>query len=345
MVCCAVPLCKSKKGVSNRSISFHEFPANVALREKWLENIARGPDPGMNEPWRPSDHSTVCSRHFTAEDFSIGAKRKILRRGAIPTVFEDYPEYLRPPVTAPRPPLTTHPVEAGNKRKRSPSPREQGVPHPPDVTRPKSPPGGNKSSRSACTYVAPGERLQQPEAAQEAPSVKSVSCGTVLSHKDISRMHTRIQTLERKCRREKAKVRQMDDRLQSMSGDLRNAQQKLSMYNIPVLEQKLEDQEPCALFLKEQLMALHKTKPRWTEQTIQHAVLWHAQSPAAYHFVRNSKLLSLPCPVTLKRYVGSCTEVVVSSLLEEGPAEETEQHSLHALNGSYLLETDETSQQ
>ncbi|XP_064475432.1 THAP domain-containing protein 2-like [Ornithodoros turicata] len=96
MVYCTVPLCKSKQGVSDSSISYHEYPSDAALREKWLRNVSRGPDPGTNQAFLPADRSKVCSRHFKPEDFIVGAKCKRLRRDAVPTVFEEYPTYKQP---------------------------------------------------------------------------------------------------------------------------------------------------------------------------------------------------------------------------------------------------------
>lgn len=74
-------------------ISFHKFPANPKLRKEWVIKMKR-------EYFVPTQHSTVCSDHFTLDSFtkdsdpvfrkSLGLpdqhKRK-LREGAVPTLF------------------------------------------------------------------------------------------------------------------------------------------------------------------------------------------------------------------------------------------------------------------
>lgn len=58
--------------------------------KKWIEAIKR-------KNFKPSQHSRICSDHFTNEDFQIrpGASRPLLRLDATPSVFPSFPPYYQ----------------------------------------------------------------------------------------------------------------------------------------------------------------------------------------------------------------------------------------------------------
>ena len=90
MVNCCVPLCSSAKGrKSGVGVSFHELPSDTQLREEWLKRISR-------DDFTPSDFSVVCSKHFKQDDYKPGLKKRLLKKGASPSVFLEYPTYLQP---------------------------------------------------------------------------------------------------------------------------------------------------------------------------------------------------------------------------------------------------------
>lgn len=93
------------------------------------------------------------------------------------------------------------------------------------------------------------------------------------------------------------------------------------------MQEKVEQNEPKALFIQEQLAFLGVKKGRQHEETIRNCVLWHSKSPAAYRLIRESGLLALPCRSTLKRYIGACTGEVVSSLIKQRLHMEAKLHS------------------
>ncbi len=68
---CSVPGCY-KNTKKNKEVSFHRFPKNKQLRDKWINAIKR-------KKFVPSDHHRVCSSHFE------GGKRR--NASAIPTIF------------------------------------------------------------------------------------------------------------------------------------------------------------------------------------------------------------------------------------------------------------------
>lgn len=84
MVYCCVPFCHSD-AKKTADVSFHEFPSNLPLREKWLTAIARKDFvPNSNSP-----SSVVCSRHFKEHEFMTGVKRRRLKPGVVPSIFND----------------------------------------------------------------------------------------------------------------------------------------------------------------------------------------------------------------------------------------------------------------
>ena len=82
-------------GCSNGSthhISLFKFPRDPALRKEWIKQVQR-----TRASWNPTDNSSLCSEHFTADCFEADAtlastfgirKRRRLKPGAIPTIFE-----------------------------------------------------------------------------------------------------------------------------------------------------------------------------------------------------------------------------------------------------------------
>lgn len=96
MPCCCVPFCTSFGRKKIPGISFHEIPADLTARERWLKVIAR-------KDWTPnttSNYSVVCSLHFQASDFKENCKTRQLKPGVVPSVFKGYPSYMQksPPV-------------------------------------------------------------------------------------------------------------------------------------------------------------------------------------------------------------------------------------------------------
>lgn len=51
------------------------------MLKKWLIAVKR-------EKWKPTIHSTVCSSHFTSEDYRHGkGKKRWLKSEAVPSIF------------------------------------------------------------------------------------------------------------------------------------------------------------------------------------------------------------------------------------------------------------------
>ncbi|XP_040574387.1 uncharacterized protein [Lepeophtheirus salmonis] len=80
-------------------ISFHRFPKDQILREKWIRNLSR-------KNYTPSSHSVLCSKHFDVQDFeqqylyqnpkelnskNIKCSNK-LKQGSVPSKFPNLPK-------------------------------------------------------------------------------------------------------------------------------------------------------------------------------------------------------------------------------------------------------------
>jgi len=101
---CAAVGCKSgyKSHETDSSVTFHRFPNNAELREKWRRANPR-------KDFVPTEHSRLCSLHFHPSDFvDIRTDKNVsrcnkkpekplrrqLKEGAVPSVFPNTPSYL-----------------------------------------------------------------------------------------------------------------------------------------------------------------------------------------------------------------------------------------------------------
>ncbi|CAG9823946.1 unnamed protein product [Phaedon cochleariae] len=92
---CAVPFCQSRK---SGTISIHGFPNDVSLRHEWLNSIVK--TTGV-ERYEIGEYSVVCSKHFTEEYFHVSKdERKLLKKGSLPTIFEQPTEAIMMPSTS-----------------------------------------------------------------------------------------------------------------------------------------------------------------------------------------------------------------------------------------------------
>lgn len=80
---CCVPLCHTKS-TREKELSFHRFPKCELMKKAWLVKIRR--DEG--ESFSVSEHTRVCSLHFTASDYrtTLGGKT-VLKDDAVLSVF------------------------------------------------------------------------------------------------------------------------------------------------------------------------------------------------------------------------------------------------------------------
>ncbi|XP_063834368.1 THAP domain-containing protein 1-like [Ostrinia nubilalis] len=91
MVNCCIIGCKSRSERKEPNITFHRFPNEPSLRNKWTECTGR-------VHWHPSQHSRICSRHFESRCFQAKKKGIFLRQSAKPTLFihDTVPQHDQP---------------------------------------------------------------------------------------------------------------------------------------------------------------------------------------------------------------------------------------------------------
>uniref|UniRef100_A0A8C6SRS5 THAP domain-containing protein 1 n=1 Tax=Neogobius melanostomus TaxID=47308 RepID=A0A8C6SRS5_9GOBI len=78
---CCVQLCTGSSRY-NSELSFHRFPKHKSIRAQWLHKIRR-------TAFSITQHTKVCSRHFTNDLIRTTAKgKRILAASAVPSLFE-----------------------------------------------------------------------------------------------------------------------------------------------------------------------------------------------------------------------------------------------------------------
>lgn len=87
MMYCSVPGCGSKMGQSE-DVVMHEFPSNMERRERWIAAVRALRPQDTEDPWLPSEYAKVCSKHFTADDYIQGPKKRYLAPHAVPSRFQ-----------------------------------------------------------------------------------------------------------------------------------------------------------------------------------------------------------------------------------------------------------------
>ncbi|KAL1472745.1 hypothetical protein MTO96_039134 [Rhipicephalus appendiculatus] len=154
----------------------------------------------------------------------------------------------------------------------------------------------------------------------------------------IVKLEKKLKTLTRKCQRLIKKRETLQDEASSLRQQVRKLDACMKKSNFAILQEKIENNDPKALFLQEQLILLSAKKKHWREETIRNCVLWHGKSPSGYRLLRETGVLVLPSRSTLKRYIGACTGQVVSSLIQQRLHVEAKLHNEQARCGSLVMD-------
>ena len=86
---CCVPDCRKDTVTNENTVSFHFFPKDDQMLEKWLLKINHSIEPDI----RVTTHTKICSKHFNDEDLIVTKTgRRLLRHCAIPSTFPWTPE-------------------------------------------------------------------------------------------------------------------------------------------------------------------------------------------------------------------------------------------------------------
>jgi len=97
-----MPVCSAygcnNSNVKNKDLSWFHFPLGKPELKRWIHNCGR-------DKWKPSKYSVLCSAHFKessykddiyhrlmGQDPSIRRRRRLLKDGAVPTIFSHRPQ-------------------------------------------------------------------------------------------------------------------------------------------------------------------------------------------------------------------------------------------------------------
>lgn len=152
MVNCCVPYCTSDSAKKDKNVTFHVFPKDPALKDKWKIAISRQGDK-TGTLWLPSDFSRVCSLHFIQTDFSVSTTKKRLLPNTVPTIFLGYPTSKLKVVNERKKPPTRSSILPPKKKQKTcstndVSPPEDNVPFTKEIgTQASFPTSGNVHSK------------------------------------------------------------------------------------------------------------------------------------------------------------------------------------------------------
>ncbi|KAG0419514.1 hypothetical protein HPB47_004041 [Ixodes persulcatus] len=109
MTGCSVPLCAAS---SAKGVRCFRFPQEKARRRKWESCVKR-------DRWKASHTSRICERHFEEDQYEMNRQdgRRLLKRTAVPTLFDFRPQPKQRKPPAPR----ASPVDRGGATTAGPS--------------------------------------------------------------------------------------------------------------------------------------------------------------------------------------------------------------------------------
>lgn len=266
MAYCCVPRCKSDEKRKTAGLSFHEIPADSDLREKWLAKIHR-------DCWTPnttSCYTKVCSRHFKDDDF-IQGKRRRLRKGAVPSVFEDFPLHLQPK------PKNERSTASIQKRDCSSGKRATNAATVAPGLLPSSTRAPSLPDAADCTPINIDTGDSASALGQLAPEPQHAQCdeGVQVDNRPRSSLlvaeRAKWKRKERDLRSQILRLKQTVDKYKL---ELKKIHEDPITAAISYIRREAEHKQPSALFLPEQIQNFRKKRPSWSEETVQSTVFF-----------------------------------------------------------------------
>ncbi|KAH7973905.1 hypothetical protein HPB49_006801 [Dermacentor silvarum] len=313
MAYCGVPKCNSDGKRKLPGISFHEIPSDSEARAPWLKAIAR-------KDWTPNTtslYSVVCSRHFLPTDYKEGCKTRKLKRGATPSVFDDYPEYMQP---------------KPKKSRGDAAVRKRAVAVDIAATRPL------KKRTSTSLFVGADEdsvRRDGPSPSFSYPGTTELECfglpeqaevhattEPILKHQ-ATQVRSSISVLERrKLRRKerdlKGQIQRLRQTVDKYKEEVKQLKEDCNLTAFVKVLEAAQEKHVGACILVDQVTNFSKVRPTYSEVTVRNCIVLRNLSAKAYEFIRSKNLLKLPSRATLQRFLGVTTgEVGFTSLVKE----------------------------
>lgn len=296
MAYCCVPLCNSDEKKKPVGISFHEIPVDADVRARWLAAIRR-------DKWSPnttSCYTKVCSRHFKEEDF-IEGKRRRLKKGAVPSVFEGYPSHLQP--------------------KRTPARNTASIDKRVSATTLRNDSASGTAMQRLLPAAAPTSLVEYisdfcsmdastaPNSRDQSVQVDSRSTSSVLA--------TEKAKWKRKEKHLRSQVLRLQQTVDKYKMELKKLHEDALVADVSYIKERAKEKEPAAIFLMEQIENFRKKRPSWSEETTRRCVVLRHLSTKAYEHIRGETLLKLPCRKTLSNYMGTTSGETGFSKLAE----------------------------
>lgn len=329
MVYCCIPYCTSKSGKS-KGISFHYFPCDSSLEQKWLKAISR-------ENFTPNNNAksvsqAVCSLHFQDTDYKTGLKKRCLKPLSVPSIFPSYPSYKVPKLIPARrllerKDLITHLKKNNEKDSFQPQLQKSVSAH------------SLESASVSVTEVECSEALTPSDFLYMKCSIDNSSQTSWNIDSVIHRLKQQNKSLMCKNFRLNAKVK----KLQS---DLDEARQKLHVFENDKVHSCLDkvikaagENNDHALILTEQILNFGKKVKQWDSKTLTKCVGLRFCSPKAYAFIQRNKILKLPCKSTLSTFIGNVSyDTGITPLIKERLKNEINNLSPHERYGSIIVD-------
>ncbi|KAH8033392.1 hypothetical protein HPB51_011835 [Rhipicephalus microplus] len=286
MAYCCVPLCKSDEKKKPGGLSFHELPADADARARWLAAIRR-------DKWSPnttSCYTKVCSRHFKEENF-IEGKRRRLKKGAVPSVFEAYPPHLQPKSTPVRNTASIDKQVSAT------------------MARSDSASGNVASAVADMSDCCAMDTSSEANLRDQGVEVDNRSTSSVLAAEKA-----KWRRKEKEFRSQMLRLQQTVDKYKM---ELKKLHEDVLVGDVSYIKERAKEKEPAALFLIDQIENFKKKRPSWSEETTRHCVVLRRLSTRAYEHIHGEMLLKLPCRKTLSNYLGTTSGETGFSKLAE----------------------------
>lgn len=253
-------------------ISFHRFPSNQVLRQKWVDAVNRA-------NWTPTSSSYLCSHHFQDTCFRRINDRNYLLDNSLPDRFDFTDRYAK----------TKHPKQLATTTTRPTQKLKVTLPPPPKEPPPSLTPASEDlpvTEVPAVTEVLAGDH------AYIFPPQQQMKKRVDESNDTMDRLRKQLKMSQQKVRREKEKCA----RLRRLLGE---AQRKVAG---PCVEGHQMQEEGLSEVMRDLCGRRGNTKSgvQYTQAVKDFALTLSGYSVKAYEFLR--KHVNLPHYHTLRRW-------------------------------------------
>ena len=220
--------------------------------------------------WTPnslSNSSRICGKHFLKTDYKQRGVKARLLDSAVPSVFPSYPKYMQPPC---KKMCSTSAIE------------KRGF----------SSPNISGNSCSVCLPTIPFD-------VEENVSVSIFVDKAV--QVDVIRTKTMSDINKHKLRASHCldKVQKLQQELDNCKRELYMLQDDCFISEIKRVIKDAEENNPTAVLIRDIIENYTKKRPKYSDMTIRHAIIWRSISTKGYEYGRKDIGLPLPSRSTL----------------------------------------------